>query len=232
MISVVAAIVIAALVERVLARRGRALDRTPVLATRLRFGRRALEAAIILVGVAIALSQFEALDRIAATVLASSAITAAVVGFAARQTLANAVAGLLLAVSQPIRVGDHVSFEEHDGEVEDVRLTYTYLRTAAGARVVIPNERLAGGVLRNDTILDPQVSAEADLWLAPEADARAAVGTVQEGVPGAEAAISEVTVEGTRLTVTGERGDAATRGARASALRAAAYGALRDAGLR
>ena len=50
--------------------------------TRLRFLRRALEAVIIVVGLALALAQFTSLDRLAATVLASSAIVAAVVGFA------------------------------------------------------------------------------------------------------------------------------------------------------
>ena len=44
----------------------------------------------------------------------------AVVGFAARQTLANAIAGILLAISQPLRVGDLVTFEDETGEVEDV----------------------------------------------------------------------------------------------------------------
>ena len=88
----------------------------------------------------------------AATVLASGAITAAVVGFAARQTLANAMAGILLAVTQPIRIGDLVTFEGETGTVEDVGLTYTWLRTGADARLLVPNERLAGGILRNDSI--------------------------------------------------------------------------------
>ena len=88
-------------------------------------------------------------------VLASSAIAAAVVGFAARQVLANAIAGLQIAITQPVRVGDQVTFEGEKGTVEDLRLTYTWLRTGTDARVIIPNERLAAGVLRNDSILRP-----------------------------------------------------------------------------
>ena len=76
-------------------------------------------------------------------VLASSAVLGLVVGFAARQTLANAIAGILLAITQPIRVGDLVTFEEETGEVEDVRLTYTYIRLDDGRRLIVPNERLA-----------------------------------------------------------------------------------------
>ena len=67
---------------------------SPMLDTRLRFLRRVVDAAIIVVGVALALAQFTSLDRLAATVLASGAIAAAVVGFAARQSLANAIAGI------------------------------------------------------------------------------------------------------------------------------------------
>ena len=76
----------------------------------------------------IALSQFAALDRLATSLLASGALAAAIVGFAARQTLANAVAGVLLFVTQPLRIGDLVTFEGETGTVEDVRLTYTWLR--------------------------------------------------------------------------------------------------------
>ena len=49
---------------------------------------------------------------------------------AARQVLANSVAGIMLAVTQPLRVGDWVTFEENYGVVEDVRLNFTILRTA------------------------------------------------------------------------------------------------------
>src|SRR4029077_4010279 len=74
--------------------------------TRLRILRRVTTVSIIVVGVAIALTQFAAVNRAAAALLASGAIAAAVIGFAARTTLANAIAGILIAVAQPIRLGD------------------------------------------------------------------------------------------------------------------------------
>ncbi|MDX6726780.1 MAG: small conductance mechanosensitive channel, partial [Baekduia sp.] len=153
------ATVLVVLVDRVLVRRAGRLavvvagDRLSRDATtRLRFARRAIEAIIAIVGIALALQQFSSLDRVGHTILASGAITAAIVGFAARQTLANAVAGIMLAVVQPVRIGDQVTFEDQTGTVEDVGLTYTWLRTGADARILIPNERLAGGILRNDSI--------------------------------------------------------------------------------
>src|SRR4051794_4985974 len=143
---------------------------SPVADTRLHFLRRVAGAAIILFGLSLAIAQYTELDRLASTVLASSAIAAAVIGFAARQVLANAIAGLVIAITQPLRIGDLITFEEQTGTVEDISLTYTWLRMGSGARVIIPNERLAAGVLRNDSLGEATVALEVTVWIAPDAD--------------------------------------------------------------
>src|SRR5207244_1857153 len=120
--------------------------------TRLRLIRRLVFVVILVIGAALALSRFTQFERLATGILASSAVLGLVVGFAARQTLANAVAGILLAITHPIRIGDLVKFEDATGTVEDIRLTYTYVRTDDGTRVVIPNERLAQNTVHNYTI--------------------------------------------------------------------------------
>ena len=66
-----------------------------------------------------------------------------VVGFAARQTLANGDRRDPARHHPPIRIGDLVTFEEETGEVEDMKLTYTYIRLGDGRRLIVPNERLA-----------------------------------------------------------------------------------------
>ncbi|WP_027005051.1 mechanosensitive ion channel family protein [Conexibacter woesei] len=200
-------------------------------ATRLRFARRAIEAVVGIIVVAVALSEFDALDQIGHTILASSAITAAVIGFAARQTLANAVAGILLAVVQPIRIGDLVTFEGETGTVEDVGLTYTWLRTGADSRLLVPNERLAGGIIRNDSIRSPTVATEVSVWLAPDADEAAALEAIR-ALEGVRARIAETTHEGVRILVMGAPGPPSERLAREGDLRASALGALRGAGVR
>lgn len=205
---------------------------TPVVDTRLRFLRRVIEAAIILVGLALAIAQFTTLDRLASTVLASSAIAAAVVGFAARQVLANAIAGVVLAVTQPLRIGDLVTFEEQTGTVEDVSLTYTWLRTGADARLIIPNERLASGLLRNDSIRSSSVALEVSVWLAPDADEAAALAALGKLGDGRDARIAEITDTGIRVQVSGPPVPPEQRLAREAALRAAALHALREAGCR
>jgi small-conductance mechanosensitive channel len=200
-------------------------------ATRLRFARRAIEAIVAIIVIAIALSEFDSLDHVGRAILASSAITAAVVGFAARQTLANAIAGILLAVVQPIRIGDLVTFEGETGTVEDVGLTYTWLRTGADARLLVPNERLAGGIIRNDSIKSPTVSIEVSVWLAPDADEATALEALR-AIDGLRARIADSTNEGLRILVMGEPGPPSERLAREADLRATALGALRTAGVR
>jgi small conductance mechanosensitive channel len=225
-------------VDRLLVRRAGTLARAVTggeglsrdTATRLRFLRRAIEAVIVLIFIALALSQFDSLDRVGRALLASSAITAAIVGFAARQTLANAIAGMLLAVVQPIRIGDLVTFEGETGTVEDVGLTYTWLRTGADARIIIPNERLASGVLRNDSIRSPTVACEVSVWLAPDADETRALEAISAA--GARGRVAETTPEGIRVLVMGDPAAPSERIAREGDLRASALRALREADVR
>ena len=106
------------------------------------------------------MAQFDDLHRLAGTVLASSAIAAAVVGFAARQSLANAIAGVVLAVTQPLRLGDIVTFDGETGVVEDIALTYTWLRTRrATPASSSPTSGWRSRTLRNDSIRSPTVAS-------------------------------------------------------------------------
>jgi small-conductance mechanosensitive channel len=198
--------------------------------TRLRFLRRLLYAFIILVGVAVALSQFTGVSRLAASLLASGAIAAAVLGFAARQTLANFVAGIMIAVTQPLRVGDWVFFEDQYGVVEDIRLNYTFLRTLGGQQVVIPNEKLASGILRNDTLGGGAVGLDVSLWLPPAADAGRAVAALEEET-GQSVSVAEVTAEGVRLAVGGDPCPPPDRAPREAELRLQCLTRLRAEGL-
>jgi small-conductance mechanosensitive channel len=230
--------VVAWIVDRMLKGRARGVvaavsggELSPVVDTRLRFLRRVVGATIIVIGVALAVAQFTELHRLASAILASSAIAAAVIGFAARQVLANAIAGLVIAITQPIRIGDLVTFEEQTGTVEDISLTYTWLRMGNEARLVIPNERLAAGVLRNDSIRSATVALEVTVWLAPDADETQAL-EVLEGLEDARGArIADITETGVSVLVAGPPVATADRLEREAALRVDALRALREAGI-
>ena len=229
------AIALAFLVDRAFHRRAERLASTlrrgelsPEASTRLRFVRRLIYATILLIGLALALSQFSGINRVAASILASGVVAAAIIGFAARQTLANFVAGVMLAVTQPIRIGDWVTFEDNYGVVEDVRLNYTILRTAGEQRILIPNEKLAAGVMRNDTLEVNAVGLEVALWIPPDADAVRAVEVLS---PEGEVAVAETVPWGVRLTVGGGQVPPPERGPGEAALRARCHARLREEGL-
>ena len=80
----------------------------------------------------------------------------AIVGFAAQHTIANMVAGVQLAVSQPIKIGDRINFEENEGRVTDITLSYTYVDPGDGSAVVIPNQLLVEGIVHNHSTEDTQ----------------------------------------------------------------------------
>jgi small-conductance mechanosensitive channel len=124
--------------------------------TRLRFLRRLVILIVFLVLVAIALSQFTELKRLATGILASTAVLAAIIGFAAQHTIANMVAGVQLAISQPIKIGDRISFEAVEGRVTDMTLSYTYVSPGDGTTVAIPNQLLVEGVIHNLSTEDTQ----------------------------------------------------------------------------
>jgi small-conductance mechanosensitive channel len=198
--------------------------------TRLRFVRRLIYAVIILIGVAIALSGFKGINNLARSLLASGVIAAAVIGFAARQTLANFVAGIMLAITQPIRVGDWVTFEGNYGVVEDVRLNYTFLRTASSQRIVIPNEKLASGILKNDTLMADVVNLDVSVWVPPDADVERAIVALAEQT-GQEVTVAETVPWGVRLAVGSDPVPPPERTAREAALRRDCLRRLRSEGL-
>jgi small-conductance mechanosensitive channel len=221
------ALLLAFVVDRAFARHG---ARSRVLDTRLRFIRRLVYASILLIGLALAMSQFTGVNKVAASVLASSAIVAAVIGFAAQRTLGNFVAGVMLAVTQPLRIGDWVTFDDETGVVEDVRLNFTVLRLPNQARMFVPNEKLASSVLRNQTFVVDTVGLEISLWLAHAADIETALRSLAEET-GGTVSVAEMTAEGIRITVGGERVPPPERAAREAQLRAACLRRLHADGL-
>ena len=235
--TIILAFVLARVVDRALVRRGRRLTEvvaggslSPVADTRLRLVRRLVFATIIVLGLALALAQFPSVKRVATGVLASSAVLGLVVGFAARQTLANGIAGILLAITQPIRVGDLVTFEDQTGEVEDVRLSYTYVRCDDGRRLIVPNERLAQSTIQNHTIVDPRLQIEVSVWLETGKDALRAVELLSQE-DGVEARVAEIDKEGVRVAVTSWADSSRDRGMVATRLREESLRRLQGDGL-
>jgi small conductance mechanosensitive channel len=139
-------LVVARLVDRMIVRR---LELRPETLTRYRVVRRSAVATVLVVGTLSALLVIPGVRTVAGTILASSAVIALVVGFAAQTTLSNFVAGLLIAFTQPLRLGDDVEVGQAAGLVEEIGLTYTIIRASDGAHFFVPNTKLASDTIRN-----------------------------------------------------------------------------------
>jgi small-conductance mechanosensitive channel len=154
-----------------------------------------------------------------------------VVGFAARQTLGNMVAGVSLAIAQPLKIGDRVSFEDKIGRVDDITLTYTYIDPGDGSLVVIPNESIVSGMLINHSTGDRTAPVTVSAWVPPDTEFERAERVLKEA--GADTVhLAEWTAEGIRLEIkVGTERDRTRVGDEETALRERAQTALQNAGL-
>jgi small-conductance mechanosensitive channel len=172
---VVGVLALTALIAQVIDHRMAKRSLAPEVATRYRVLRRTVTALIFAFGILSALLVIPQVRTVAGGILASSAVLGLVVGFAARSTLANAVAGVLIAISQPVRLGDRVEVDGVVGTVEEIGLTYTFIRTPGKDRLVIPNEKLASDTIRNLTIVSREQLAEVAVQVPLDKDLGAAV---------------------------------------------------------
>jgi small-conductance mechanosensitive channel len=245
-IYIVIAVIIARVVDFVLARRDRAMARllgkTPDRAdlTRYIMIRRLVFIGILFIGIGIALVQIPAVSTLARAMLASAAIIAGVIGIAARAPIANLVSGVMIAFSQPVRLNDYISVDGEFGTVEQISLIYTYIRNADGRRVVIPNEAFANKAVHNYSMGSPGSMVGVDLSLPLDADiertAQAMLEVGESLAPAPEGREDAVEVTdigggGVRLRLHAWAPDPLRRRELASDLRAALLRRLRDDGL-
>jgi small-conductance mechanosensitive channel len=181
-------VVVARLIDRRIARR----DLAPESITRYRVVRRSVTTAIVFVGLLSALLVIPQVRAVAGGLLASSAVVGIVVGFASQRTLGNFVAGLLIAFTQPLRLGDEVVIEGTPGVVEEIGLIYTFVRTENGDRLVIPNEKLASDTIRNSTIRSREKVAEISVQVPLGSDVGAVVDRLRGLRDGAEVFVSDL----------------------------------------
>lgn len=87
-----------------------------------------------------------------AAALAGLGVLGIAVGFAAQETIANMIAGFLIFWDRPFRVGDWVTTQDRDGEVSDITLRTTRIRTLDNTYVVIPNRQIIGELLVNHSM--------------------------------------------------------------------------------
>jgi len=119
--------------------------------TRITLLSRSAGVVIVVVTVAMIMLGIPAVRHIGATLIASAGLIGLAVGAAAQPALKSLIAGLQIAFTQPIRIGDYVVFDGESGRVEDIRFSYVVIRSADERRLIVPTPRFLDTTFQNWT---------------------------------------------------------------------------------
>jgi len=142
--------------------------------TQTRVMARILMGAILFVGAALALMSFPAVRNIGTSLLASAGVAGLVIGLAARPTLSNLIAGVQIALTQPIRLDDVVVVEGEWGRIEDIGSSYVVVRIWDDRRLIVPLQYFLERPFQNWTVSSAQITGTVFIW----ADYRLPIGPI------------------------------------------------------
>ena len=106
--------------------------------TQVRVFKRVIDTIVVIITVSTALMTFDSVRQYGVSLFASAGAAGIIVGLAARPLLSNLIAGLQIAITQPIRIEDAVIIENEWGWVEDIASTYVVIRLWDWRRMVVP----------------------------------------------------------------------------------------------
>jgi small-conductance mechanosensitive channel len=147
---------------------------------------RATVALVAIIGTWSVLSIFPATQQVASAFLGSAAVLAVIAGLALTTPLGNLGSGVLLAFTQPVRLGDRITVNDHAGIVDEISLSYTALTTDEGRRIFVPNTTMVSTILVNRSVDDPRRLVTVDVPVrlgASLADARRLAMEAAASVP-------------------------------------------------
>jgi small-conductance mechanosensitive channel len=130
---------------------------------------RALKAISALIIVGIIVAQFGFDFSLVAGFMALAGGT--IIGFASMNTIGNAIAGIIVMVSKPFRIGDRICFNEQFADVVAIDLIYTRLKTLDNVQISIPNQQLLTSEIENygkKTIVRRSCAVTVGYEVAPE----------------------------------------------------------------
>ncbi len=124
-----------------------------------------IKGAVMLVGAAVILMTFPAIRQIGATLLASAGLIGLVAGIAARPVFGNLIAGLQIALTQPIRLDDVVIVDGEWGRVETITSAYVVVRVWDERRLIVPLQWFIEHPFQNWTHTSAELLGTTFLWL-------------------------------------------------------------------
>lgn len=108
------------------------------IATHVSLARKIFNVLIVLIAVSGVLMTFDTVRQVGLSILASAGIAGVILGFAAQKSLATLIAGIQIAITQPIRIGDVVVVESEWGRIEEITLTYVVVQLWDQRRLIVP----------------------------------------------------------------------------------------------
>ncbi len=156
---------------------------------------------VLILGISVALTTFPMVRTLGASLLASAGIAGIVVGFAARPVLSNLLAGLQLALTQPLRLDDVVIVQGEWGRIEEIASTYVVVRIWDERRIIVPLAWFIENPFQNWTHTSAHLLGSVHLWVdyrTPLAPLRAELERLCRAAPDwdGRAAILQVTASG------------------------------------
>ncbi|MGM0580168.1 MAG: mechanosensitive ion channel family protein [Bacteroidota bacterium] len=106
--------------------------------TQVIFIRKIIVFLFVMIGLSLFLLQFDGVRKYGATFLTSAGVAGIIIGLAAQKTIGNLLAGIQIAFTQPIKIGDAVFVEKEWGWIEEINLTYVVVRIWDQRRLVLP----------------------------------------------------------------------------------------------
>lgn len=154
---------------------------------------RLTQTAVIVLGILVATTAafpaFSPADLVSLLGIGSVAI-----GFAFKDIFQNFLAGLLILITKPFRVGDQIAFKEFAGTVEDIQTRATLLKTYDSRRVVVPNSELYTNVVIVETAFKTR-RMQYDFGIGYENDIDRAKGIILEVLKAAEGVLPDPTAD-------------------------------------
>lgn len=133
--------------------------------TQVRVLRRVAQTLVIIVTISAALMTFDAVKQYGVSLIASAGAAGIVVGLAARPLLTNLIAGIQIAITQPIRIGDAVIVENEWGWVEEITGTYVVIKVWDWRRLVVPLSYFLDKPFQNWTFQGTDLIGSVLLWV-------------------------------------------------------------------
>lgn len=93
---------------------------------------------VIILAIAAALMSFESIREIGVSVFASAGVAGIIIGFSAQKMIATTLAGIQIALTQPIKIDDVVIVEGEWGRIEEINLTYVVVNIWDKRRLIVP----------------------------------------------------------------------------------------------